>query len=148
MEIEPPLLRDEFFDKTDRESEILRYIAGAMCHKFKLETKVSTQQSSWISLKGLGKLKEPSDELFETVKQFDELFDLFQGVRLRRGFDPIGKCKLFIQSKFPDFNSKAILYFCRVKFFAKIRLMNKELRLKKYGAQNVRFYKQTAQFLN
>ena len=147
-EIEPPLVRDEFFDNTDRESEILRYIAGAMCHKFKLDSKVSNQQSSWIGLKGLGKLKEPSDELFETVKQFNDLFDLFQGVVLRRGFDPIEKCKLFIQSEFPYFNSKGNLFFCRVKFFAKIGIMNKELRLKKYGAQNVRFYKQTAQFLN
>ena len=142
------MVRDEFFDKTDRESEILKYIAGAMCHKFQLDTKVSTVCDSWIGLKGFGKLKEPSDEVFEIVKQFDDLFDSFQGSGLKKGFDPIGKCKTFIQSKFPDFNPKAILYFCRVKFFAKIRIMNKELRLKKCGAKNVRYYKQTARFLN
>ena len=90
-----------------------------MCHKFQLDTKVSTVCDSWIGLKGFGKLKEPSDEVFEIVKQFDDLFDLFQGTGLKKGFDPIGKCKTFIQSKFPDFNPKAILYFCRVKFFCK-----------------------------
>ena len=146
--MEPPLLVDEFFDRSDREEEILRYIAGAMCYKFKLETKASSKHDSWIGIKGFGRLKEPSDEVFEKVKQFDNLFDLYQDSGLKSGFDPIGRCQKFIQSKYPDFNAKAILYFCRVKFFAKIRIMNKELQPKKYGAKNVRFYKQMAQFVN
>ena len=37
IEIQPPLLKDEFFDRSDREEEVLRYIAGTMCYKFKLE---------------------------------------------------------------------------------------------------------------
>ena len=94
-----------------------------MCHKFQLDTKVSTVCDSWIGLKGFGKLKEPSDEVFEIVKQFDDLFDSFHGSGLKKGF---GKCKIFIQSKFTDFNPKAILYFCRVTFSAKIRKINKQ----------------------
>ena len=57
--------------------------------------------------------------MFEKVKQFDNLFDMYQDSGLKSGFDPIGRCQKFIKSKFPGFNAKTILYSCRVKLFCK-----------------------------
>ena len=80
--MEPPILQDEFFDKTERESDVLKYIAGAMCRKFNLKAKETQTPDSWISIKGQGRLIEPSDDVFEAVKQFDDIFNSFHGKEL------------------------------------------------------------------
>ena len=64
-------------------------------------------------------------------KKVNEMFNKFNGSFLKNCPDPLGKLvKLTIQ-KWPNFDSKIVKYFCRMKFFARIRRINIELKLKK-----------------
>ena len=151
LQSEPEIVDDVVLNTSQKDTDALKYIGGAMCKKFNLETKDNTNPNSWISMRGEGKFLEPSDEVFEVIQQFDKIFDTFHGKGLRECIGPLDKTKKLLLKELPSFNPKAIMYFCRVNFFARIRTMNRELKLKKMSQTNsksVRYYKQSAQFVN
>ena len=60
-----PELPDDIHEFSYEKSEPSDYVAGFICKKLKLEPNKRDNLDSWISLKGGGKLLEPSDELRE-----------------------------------------------------------------------------------
>ena len=79
-------------------------------------------------------------------RRINEIFNKFNGPFLKKCVDPIGSVVKVILRKFPSYDIKIVKYFCKMKFFSRIKNKNLELRLK--NPTTVRFYKQTAQFVN
>ena len=142
-----PDLNDEVLQTPDTEKDLFEYIAGAVCRKFGiLPTEGTKNQNRLISIKGGGKLIQPREEIVEMCRRINEIFNKFNGPFLKKCVDPIGSVVKVILRKFPSYDIKIVKYFCKMKFFSRIKNKNLELRLKK--STNVRFYKQTAQFVN
>ena len=142
-----PELSDEFADLPDIDRDIFEYCIGAICRKFKLAREESAPQNQWIETKGHGKLVQPAPSVVEAFRKCDNIFYSFHGKELRQCNDPIGSVQKIIMKKYPSLEPKAVRYFIRMKFFARIRKMNAELRLKK-AKRGVRHFKQSAQFSN
>ena len=120
-------------------------VGGYICKKLKLEVKQN--QSEWVALKGEGRLLEPSDEVMEVVDKADQVFAQFHSnhISLRKTFDPVGKVIRLIMKKYPNFDARIVKPYCRVKFFARLKLMKKAIHANK--GRCVRYMKQSAQFL-
>ena len=138
---------DEFHEMEPEKSEARDYVAGYICNKLKLKSKSCSNSNSWISFKGKGKLKEPSDRLSDICQKCDILFDKFHGKGIRICHDPLGKLEEMVLKKHPDFPPKVVLLFCKVKFYSRIRQLNVKLKIKKHK-NSIRSLKQMAQFLN
>ena len=105
---------DEFYE-FDNESpnEGRNYVAGYICKKLMLQPKTEPDSNSWISIKGEGRLLEPSSDLVKLCEECDKIFDVFNGIGIRMCHDPLGKVISFILSKKPS--SPLILLHCFVK---------------------------------
>ena len=58
----------------------------------------------------------------------------------------MGKVQKLILKKLVDVDPKIIKLYCKVKFYARLKLINEKLKTSK--GRNVRYMKQTAQFTN
>ena len=143
-----PLLQDEVFSTQTEENLVMvrKLVGGYICKKLNLKAS-RTNPSEWVAMKGEGRLLEPCSEVMDTVEKADQLFTQFNGkkISLRKTSDPIGKVIKYILKEQPNLNPKVVKLYCRVKFFARLKLMNKALRSSK--GRCVRYLKQTAQFL-
>ena len=127
--------------------EARKYVAGFVARKLGLRPRNKQSTYSWISFKGKGKLYEPSNDLINICDICDIKFDIFHK-------DGLNKCKkpfelLFseIMTENPGFPANVVKLYCKVKVFARIRLLNRDIKLKKLN-KSVRMFKQTAQFMN
>jgi hypothetical protein len=102
--------------------------------------------NSWISVKGEGKLVEPSTDLISMVAKCDDLFDVFHGKGIKIGKNPLEKLTSFILKEHPDFPPKIVNLFCKVKFFSRLKDLNTQLKMSR--VKNVRSLKQIGQFTN
>ena len=121
--------------------EARKYVAGFVARKLGLRSRNKQSTDSWISFKGKGKLYEPSDDLMKICDICDIKFDIFHK-------DGLNKCKKPFELLFSEIMAaKFVKLYCKVKVFARIRLLNRDIKLKKLN-KSVRMFKQTAQFLN
>jgi hypothetical protein len=137
-------------DSTDLElqpNEAQNYVAGYIAKKLCLQPSPEPDLKSWISVKGEGRLVEPSSELKDMVAKCDVLFDSFHGKGLRLGKNPLEKLNTLILKEYPHFPSRVVTLFCKVKFFSRIRALNTQMKLSA-GNNSVRSLKQIGQFLN
>ena len=142
-----PDLNDEVLQSPDVEKDIFEYIVGAVCRKFNISSNIEKQpQNSLISIKGAGKLIQPKEETVLMCRKINDIFDSFNGSFLNKCVDPLGSVQRLIMKKCASFCPKVVGYFCRMKFFSRIKRRNIEVKLKK--SASVRSYKQTAQFVN
>ena len=143
-----PVLDDEVFQTQTEENvvKVRKYVGGYICKKLNLKAS-KDNQSEWVSRKGEGRLLEPCQEVMHTIDKADMCFTQFNGknISLRKTYNPIAKVLKFILRKHPQLDPKIVKLYCRVKFFARLKLMNKALRASK--GKCVRYFKQTAQFL-
>ena len=102
---------------------------------------------SWIHVKGEGKLVEPSSQLIEMVAKCDGLFNSYHGKGLRLGKNHLEKLNSRIFEIHPDLPPKLISLLCKVKFFSRIKDLNKQIKLSS-GKKSVRSLKQLGQFTN
>ena len=138
---------DEVLRSTDAEKDIFEYIVGAICRKLSLGSKDEIQEKNkLITVKGGPKLIQPREDIVETCRKIDDTFDSFNGNSLKRCLDPIGSVIKLVMRKYPSFDPRIVKYFCRMKFFSRIKRKNIELKLKK--STSVRIFKQNAQFVN
>jgi hypothetical protein len=96
---------------------------------------------------GEGKLVEPSTDLIEIIAKCDVLFDAFHGNQMRIGKNPLEKLVSLISKEHPEFPSKIVTLFCKIKFFSRIKDLNTQLKLAR-GKTSLRSLKQTGQFMN
>ena len=143
-----PLLQDEVFSTQTEENSVMvrKLVGGYICKKINLKARRNIP-SEWVAKKGEGRPIESCSKVMDTVEKADQLFTQFNGnkISLRKTSDPIGKVIKYILREHQNLNPKVVKLNCRVKFFARLKLMNKALRLSK--GRCVRFLKQTAQFL-
>ena len=85
---------DEFHEFELENNEPRNYVAGCIGYKLKLDKQTKKKSNSWISIKGEGKLFEPSDKLIDVCKRCDILFDKFHGKGIRICKDPSEKFSL------------------------------------------------------
>ena len=135
----------EFGNETSNEGR--NYVAGYICRKLKLKPNTETNANSWISLKGEGRLLEPSSDLVKLCEKCDQIFDAFNGKSVRICHDPLGKLISCILSKHPSFPPDIVELFCKVKFYSRIKDENKKVKIKTLN-KTVRSLKQMAQFMN
>ena len=127
--------------------EARNYVIGFIGKKLGLRPRSSQKSESWISLKGKGRLFEPSDELINICEICDRKFDEFHKDGLKKCNKPFNVLFQEIISNFPSFPPKVVKLYCKVKFYARIRMLNRDIKLKKIK-KSVRMFKQTAQFMN
>ena len=111
---------DELHELELNSNEPRNYVAGYICNKLNLVQSNKTEENSWISIKGEGRLKVPSSELLEIIGKWDDIFDDFHGKGLRVGKNPLEKLNALILKKHPNFPPKILILFCKVKFFSRI----------------------------
>ena len=152
LDIHPDMLEpdayvdDELHELELNSNEPRNYVAGYICNKLNLVQSNKTEENSWISIKGEGRLKVPSSELLEIIGKCDDIFDDFHGKGLRVGKNPLEKLNALILKKHPNFPPKIVILFCKVKFFSRIRYLNIDINVNKL--KSVRSFKQMAQFKN
>ena len=152
LDIHPDMLEpdayvdDELHEFELNSNEPRNYVAGYICNKLNLVQRNKTEENSWISIKGEGRLKVPSSELLEIIGKCDDIFDDFHGKGIRVGKNPLEKLNALILKKHPNFPPKIVILFCKVKFFSRIRYLNIDIKVNKL--KSVRSFKQMAQFTN
>jgi hypothetical protein len=127
-------------------NEPRNYVAGYICKKLNLLPSDTENLSSWVSVKGEGKLVEPSPNLISMVAKCDDLFDVFHGKGIKVGKNPLEKVSSFILAEHPDFPPKIVNLFCKVKFFSRLKALNNNIKLSR--VKTVRNLKQIGQFTN
>ena len=101
---------DEFQEFECDNNEPRNYVAEYIGHKLKLDKQTWKKSNSWISVKGEGKLFEPSDKLIDVCKKCDILFDKFHGKGIRICKDPIEKVQSLIIENHPNLPPHIITY--------------------------------------
>ena len=125
-----------------------KYVAGYICRKLNLRRDLSKKdKSSWIYLKGEGRLLEPTSELIDLIKSCDKVFSQYHGNTIQVGKHPLKKVQNLILSTHKNFDPKVVQLYCKVRFFSRVKDFNKSLKINK-KAMNVRNFKQTSQFVN
>ena len=124
------------------------YVGGYICRKLKLKSSGQVP-NSWVHLKGEGRLLQPNENIQDILSKCDKIFSAFKGISpfsLRKCRDPLGKVQNLITKTLVDVDPKLIKLYCKVKFYARLKLINEKLKTSK--GRNVRYLKQTAQFIN
>ena len=80
-------------------------------------------------------------------ENIDEQFDEFHGSDVRVCEAPFEKLFDNIMKEYPTYLPKVVKLYCKVKFYARLKRLNHELKLNKLN-NTVRSFKQTAQFNN
>jgi hypothetical protein len=139
-------VEDEIIHLDIEPNEPRNYVAGYICKKLNLLPNDTENLSSWISVKGEGKLVEPTPDLISMIATCDGLFDNFHGKGIRVGKNPLEKLTAFILKQNPDFPPKIVNLFCKVKFFSRMKDLNTQIKLSRI--KTVRSLKQIGQFTN
>ena len=123
------------------------YVIGYIGKKLGLQPRKGAVPNSWIALKGKGKLFEPNDFLIEMCEKIDDKFDEFHGSGVRLCEAPFEQLFDLIMKEYPTFLPKVVKLYCKVKFYARLKQLNYELKMNKLN-KSVRPFKQNAQFTN
>ena len=125
------------------------FVVGFVGNKLGLKPKTNPPADSWITLKGKGKLFEPSDDLRTICETIDTFFENFNGSGLRICQRPLERLVKSVHDEHPNFPLKVVHLYLKVKFYARLRLLNSNIRMKSlFKNKSIRSYKQTAQFVN
>ena len=81
-------------------------------------------------------------------EKVDEKFDQFHGSGVRVCEAPFEKLFENVMNEYPTINPNVVKLYIKVKFFARLKQLNQEIKMKKLKHNSVRAMKQTAQFLN
>ena len=81
-------------------------------------------------------------------EKVDTKFDEFHGNGVRVCEAPLEKLFTIVMKEYPTFNPKVVKLYIKVKFYARLRQLNHEIKLKRLNNNSVRAMKQTAQFVN
>ena len=142
-----PQIEDELYEFANETNEARNYVAGYICKKFNIQGSSGKSSDSWISMKGDGKLVEPSKEIVDICAKCDDIFNTFHGQRINACFNPLGKLQCIILKKYPTFPPHIVKKYIKTKFFARIKQLNVKLKIDKQ-TKSVRSLKQMAQFVN
>ena len=82
------------------------------------------------------------------MSKFDENFNQFHGSGVRVCEAPFDKLFDIIINEYPTINPKVVKLYLKVKFFARLKQLNQEIKMNKLKQNTVRAMKQTAQFFN
>ena len=96
------------FDRHNSNFEARNYVIGYIGNKLGLKQKQNVNDKSWITLKGKGKLFEPTDELKGICETCDFMFDVYNGNGLRICQNPMRKVVQFIMRENPTFPPKVV----------------------------------------
>ena len=102
-------------DKDAREAsnrEARNFVIGYVGRKMGLKPRKTSNEWSWISLKGKGRLFEPSDELIAICESCDKVFDNFHGDGLRICKNPFNKLWKEILKGNPTYPVKVVNLYC------------------------------------
>lgn len=138
---------DEITDLDLQPNEPRNYVAGYIAKKLSLLPSREQNLNSWISVKGEGRLVEPSSDLIDMVAKCDAVFNSFHGKELRVGKNPMEKLNTIILKEYPHFPQKIVSLLCKIKFFSRIKNLNMQIKMST-GKNSVRNLKQIGQFLN
>ena len=75
------------------------------------------------------------------------MFNIYHGNGLRKCKYPFDNLCKQIMKENPSVPVKVVKLYCRVKFYAPFRQLNRDIKIKNLN-KSVRTYKQTAQFTN
>ena len=90
---------------------------------------------------------EPTPQLVDIVKQCDEVFTSIHGDTIKISKNPLWNLECKIMCSNPEFDRRIVKLFCKVRFFARLKKLNYDLKINK-RQRNVRTFKQLAQFSN
>ena len=89
----------------------------------------------------------PTEELKNICEISDRIFDFFHGDGLRFCKNPFSDLCKEILDENPTLSVKVVSLYCRVKFYARLRQLNRDIKIKNLN-KSVRTFKQNAQFSN
>ena len=125
------------------------FVVGFVGNKLGLKPRTNPPADSWITLKGKGKLFEPTDELHTICETIDTFFEKFNGSGLRICQRPLEQLVKSVHDEHPHFPLKVVHLYLKVKFYARLRLLNSNTKMKSLlNNKSICSYKQTAQFVN
>ena len=94
--------------------EARNYVAGYIGHKLKIDERSQLKSNSWISIKGEGRLFEPSNKLIDVTEKCDTLFNKFHGSGIRMCRDPLGRIETLILESIHLSLPGSLSYFVRL----------------------------------
>jgi hypothetical protein len=87
------------------------------------------EKKGWISSLSRGGLFSPTEEFMGLMKQFEEVFQCYHGSEISLDPDPINKFGVILKNKFPLLPNKLLFFYSKVRFFIRLRHLNKCLDL-------------------
>ena len=128
--------------------EAKNYVIGFVGRKLGFKLKQNSSEPSWVSLKGKGRLFEPRQDLKNVCETSDRMFNIFHGNGLRKCKYPFDSLCKQIMKENPSFPVKVVKLYCRVKFFARLRHLNLDIKIKISTSLCVRINKQPSLQIN
>ena len=124
-------------------------VVGFVGRKVGMKPKKNPPADSWITLKGKGKLFEPTDNLKNICEQIDIVFENFNGSGLLMCSNPLERVINLVKMEYPTFPISVVKLYCKVRFHARLRQLNGNMKLKTlFSNKSLRASKQVSQFVN